>query len=100
MFSSFQRRYSKCRQTKSRCEYYQNKYYGQLWETMGRIAENSPDKHLYTFITSDKGGEGYAGWGNVGVLCGKKYDRVSINRYWRGQVKQTAKVTFIITFYI
>ena len=50
-----------------------------IWNTMGRIAQQSNDKHLYAFITSRKGAV-MGGWANIAALCAQRTRRVSISR--------------------
>ena len=55
-----------------------------VWDTMARIAKEGPERHLYAFVTSYKGGVGGGGWAPIGSLCNTGRDqRVNINRYNR-----------------
>ena len=67
-----------------------------IWNTMGQIAQRAPDRHLYTFVTSKKGGFGFLGWANMRALCGGRSRRVGISRYSKGKTTYTAEVCVLV----
>ena len=67
-----------------------------IWNTMGQIAQRAPDRHLYTFVTSQKGGFGFLGWANMRALCGGRSRRVGISRYSKGKTTYTAEVCVLV----
>ena len=67
-----------------------------IWNTMGQIAQRAPDRHLYAFVTSKKGGFGFLGWANMRALCGGRSRRVGISRYSKGKTTYTAEVCVLV----